>query len=87
MRRIAGDEDTAVQVMLRQQQPLHPFGAMQHLVFDRRADDRLEQLRHVLVFLDDGMKREMLAQVLDDHQRPMIVDAVIVTGARRTHLS
>ena len=49
MRRIAGDEDAAVQVMLRQQQPLHPFGAMDHLVFDRRADDRLEQLRHVLV--------------------------------------
>ena len=86
MRSITGDKDTVFEIMLREQKPLHPFRTMQHLVLDRRADCFLEQRRHILVFVDDGVNGEMPARVLDDEQRPVIVDTIVVARTWCFHL-
>src|SRR5579864_3152395 len=59
---------------------------MLHFEVYRRSDDLREQCRHVLVGVDDSMEGEVLARVLDDHEGPMIVNAVVMPGSRRAHL-
>ena len=78
MHRVAGEEHAALAIAVGQQQVLRPLADIEHLVFDRHGADLLEHRRHVFVFLDHRMQREVARVVLHDQLRRLRVGDVIV---------
>ena len=79
MRGITREENAVLLVMLRQQQPLYPLrpnAPSQNLYWC--SEELPEQRGHILVLVDDRMEAEWLVRSLDNHEGPMIVDAMVM---------